>query len=274
MAPLLTIGEFSRATHLSVKALRHYDEVGLLSPADVDRASGYRRYALGQVPAAQVIRRFRDLDMPIDLIREVLGAPDRETRDRVIVDHLARMEAKLDQTQATVASLRGLLEGRSSAPAPVEVRNDPASLVLCIRGRVLWDEAEPWLDDALRELQGMAEAEGLESTGPVGALYSEEFFEAHDGEVVAFAPVARMPAGAAGLTGRVVPTSLPGGPVAVMVHRGPFASIDTTYAALGAHVVEHGIGGIGPIRENYLVTADDTDDPSALRTEVCWPVRG
>ena len=43
MSVLLTIGEFSRTTHLSVKALRHYDDVGLLSPAKVDSSSGYRR---------------------------------------------------------------------------------------------------------------------------------------------------------------------------------------------------------------------------------------
>ncbi len=76
MSVLLTIGEFSRMTHLSVKALRHYDDLDLLSPAEVDGSSGYRRYATGQVPIAQVIRRFRDLDMPLEEIRSVLNAPD------------------------------------------------------------------------------------------------------------------------------------------------------------------------------------------------------
>ena len=63
MSALLTIGEFSRMTHLSVKALRHYDDVGLLSPAQVDSSSSYRRYATGQVPIARVIRRFV-MDLP------------------------------------------------------------------------------------------------------------------------------------------------------------------------------------------------------------------
>jgi DNA-binding transcriptional MerR regulator len=76
MGALLTIGEFSRVTHLSVKALRHYDDVGLLQPADVDASSGYRHYASAQVPIAHVIRRFRDLDMPLEQIRAVLEAPD------------------------------------------------------------------------------------------------------------------------------------------------------------------------------------------------------
>ena len=74
MKVLLTIGEFSRMTHLSVKALRHYHDVGLLEPADVDNSSGYRIYAATQVPTAQLIRRFRDLEMPLDDVRSALVA--------------------------------------------------------------------------------------------------------------------------------------------------------------------------------------------------------
>ena len=72
MPASLTIGDFSRATHLSVKTLRHYHHIGLLEPADVDPDTGYRRYATDQIPTAQVIRRFRDLDMPLDQIHAVL----------------------------------------------------------------------------------------------------------------------------------------------------------------------------------------------------------
>jgi DNA-binding transcriptional MerR regulator len=66
---MLSIGDFSRVTHLSVKTLRHYHEVGLLEPAEIDPSSGYRHYALAQIPIAQVIRRFRDLEMPVECRR-------------------------------------------------------------------------------------------------------------------------------------------------------------------------------------------------------------
>jgi DNA-binding transcriptional MerR regulator len=56
---LLAIGDFSRATQLSVKMLRHYHQIGLLEPVDVDRASGYRHYSTDQISTAQIIRRFR-----------------------------------------------------------------------------------------------------------------------------------------------------------------------------------------------------------------------
>src|SRR4029077_9595178 len=90
--------------------LRDYHQLGLLEPVDVDLDSGYRRYATEQIVTAQVIRRFRDLDMPLDDIHAVLHAPDVETRDRVISNHLARLESNLARPRETVASLRGLLD--------------------------------------------------------------------------------------------------------------------------------------------------------------------
>ena len=92
MDVLVPIGEFSKMTHLSVKALRHYHDIGLLEPTDIDRHSGYRRYSPAQAPAAQAIRRFRDLDMPLDGIRAVLTAPDPAAREAAILEHLRRIE--------------------------------------------------------------------------------------------------------------------------------------------------------------------------------------
>jgi DNA-binding transcriptional MerR regulator len=63
MRSRVTIGDFSRASHLSVKTLRHYHEVGLLEPSEIDPESGYRYYSEGQIPVAQVIRRLRGLQM-------------------------------------------------------------------------------------------------------------------------------------------------------------------------------------------------------------------
>ena len=68
------MGEFSRMTHLSVKTLRHYHQVGLLEPAEVNPDTGYRYYTPEQIPQAQVIRRLRDLEMPVAEVKVVLAA--------------------------------------------------------------------------------------------------------------------------------------------------------------------------------------------------------
>src|SRR5262245_60299304 len=102
MDATLTIGDFSRMTFVSVKALRHYHEIGLLVPARIDPDSGYRRYAVAQVPVAQVIRRLRDLGLPLEAIDTIVHAPDVGTRNAALALHLRRMEDRLEETRATV----------------------------------------------------------------------------------------------------------------------------------------------------------------------------
>lgn len=268
MSALLSIGEFSRMTHLSVKALRHYDDVGLLQPADVDASSGYRRYATAQVPVAHVIRRFRDLDMPLDEIRTVLEAPDITARDRAIVGHLERMEQMLEQTQATVASLRALLDGEEPT-VPVEYRSIPVTTAIAVRGQVDWDDAERWLGAALDELGEALRTTSRSRSGPDSALYSPQFFEQHSGDVVAFVPVG----GEVAVAGRIELVDIPAADLAVTMHRGPFSDLDRAYGALGTFVAEQMLATTGMIREHYLITDSESDDPATICTEVCWPIR-
>ena len=267
MDVLLTIGDFSRMTYLGVKALRHYHEIGLLVPADIDPASGYRLYRPSQVPTAQVIRRLRDLGMPLEGVRAVLGAPDVTTRNAVMAGHLRQMERQLQQTQATVASLRSMLEDQAQ-PIIVEYRTTPPARALAIRDRISMAEAEQWWGSAFDELRAVLTAAGVQRAGPDGALYSSEFFQADAGEVTAFIPVAGTPRPA----GLAVPLEMAATELAVTVHHGPFSDLDKTYGALGTFVAQRAIGVDGPIRENYLVGASDTDDEARHRTEVCWPV--
>ena len=72
----MSIGEFSRATQLSIKTLRHYHEVGVLEPSRVDPQNGYRRYSQDQLPQAQVIRRLRALEMPVAEVKAVVSSDD------------------------------------------------------------------------------------------------------------------------------------------------------------------------------------------------------
>jgi DNA-binding transcriptional MerR regulator len=255
MTVSLTIGELSKMTYLSVKALRHYHEVGLLEPAEVDPSSGYRRYTVDQVATAQAIRRFRDLDMPLDQVRAVLEAPDLASRNEAILAHLEAMQDRLERTQQTVASLHALLSG-PRAPRPVTYRTLAAMPVLAERATVAFDEAGAWLEERLAALHHALDDEGLAPDGPDGALYDDAFFTEGAGDVVVYVPLgARHP--------QLDVLDLPAMRVAAMVHDGPFEDLDQTYGALGTVVAELGLGAAGPIREIYL--AGD-------RAEVCWPI--
>ena len=266
MSVLVPIGDFSRMTHLSVKALRFYHDQGLLEPARIDPSSGYRFYDTGQVPVAQVIRRFRDLDMPLDQVRAVLTAPDVETRTKEIIAHLNAMESKLAELQTSVSSLRALLEAPAVRPE-VEFRSIPATRALAVRGTVTVQQAWAWGTDVFGEIYGRIEQAGLTPAGPGGALFPAGFFELHEAELTAFVPVdGAVPDG-----GRATVTTIPGVEAAVMLHCGSPADSDQTYGALGTIVAERAIGIEGPIREYYLVPFTEPD-LSRHRTEICWPV--
>ena len=73
---LLSIGRFARVSGLTVKALRHYDDIGLLRPAHVDDSTGYRYYTLAQARDAEAIRRLRRLDVPLE---DVAGSSSTQT---------------------------------------------------------------------------------------------------------------------------------------------------------------------------------------------------
>jgi DNA-binding transcriptional MerR regulator len=269
----IAIGDFSKMTYLSIKALRRYHDMGLLVPADVDRSSGYRYYEASQVPVGQVIRRFRELGMPLERIKQVIDTPDQSARNEIIVAHLRDMESALQQTQNTVTSLRQLLEQpRVPQPIAVEYRSVASSPALAIADMVAWEDLEHWWVAAFEELGGAFPDSGAVRSGPNGALYPSELFEDELGEVTAFIPVADTATIGPELPGRLFATEIAGGEYGLTVHEGSLANLDQTYGALGTYVSQREIGLRGTIRENYLVTFDHTADESAHRTEVCWPI--
>jgi DNA-binding transcriptional MerR regulator len=267
MGTLLTIGDFSRMTHLSVKTLRHYHQVGLLEPVDVNADTGYRYYDTDQVSTAQVIRRFRDLGMPVDHVKSVLKAPDLPARNALIALHLDRLEGQLAQTQTAVASLRSLLE-EPTTPIPIEHRSVPALSVAAVRATIELHELESWWKAAFDEIDGLLERLGVPPAGPKGGLYDNDLFLYERGASTVFVPVGT----AVPSEGRVLPLVIPPAELAVATHYGPHADIDRTYGALGTYATQHTLSVEGPVREFYLVAEFDTSDFNQWQTEIGWPI--
>ena len=256
---LLSIGEFSQITRLSIRQLRRYHDAGVLIPAEVDPFSGYRYYSLAQVPTALSVQRFRELGLPVAEVRELLAAASTADRDTVLGAHLARLEDQLDRTRLAVEALRRIL-----APAPdleVTLRHVPATDVVGVRAAVDRDGVLAWYDEV------MAELARLRRTGPPGGLYDHELFTHGRGEALVYVTTDEEPAG-----GRAQRMTLPTRQVAVVTHVGPHDDIDVSYAALGTHVAALAIGADGPVQEIYLVGPADDPDPASWRTELAWPV--
>jgi DNA-binding transcriptional MerR regulator len=263
----LLIGDFSRMTFLSVKALRYYHDVGLLTPVGIDEQTGYRSYELSQVATAQVIRRFRDLGMPVERIKEILSASDIANRNSLIAAHLMQMESGLERTKGIVASLRALLEG-SPVTTAIEHRDVPPLQVAAITGTLEVASVAAWFLASLAVIRRALHRQHIAPAGPPGGLFPTEFFTNEVAAVTLFVPI----------TGAMLPSDevsireLPAAELAVAVHRGSLTEADRTFGLLGAHVLEKTIAVPGPIREHYIVTREDTDDESQRITEICWPI--
>ena len=116
---MLSIGRFAEATGLTVKALRHYDEIGLLRPAHVDPDNGYRYYDAAQIESAVVIRRLRALELPLDDSRKLVGSDGASLRDGLVA-HGYRIADELGEKSLLLTELnplRGYPDARAAARA-------------------------------------------------------------------------------------------------------------------------------------------------------------
>jgi DNA-binding transcriptional MerR regulator len=108
---MMTIGTFARSTGLSAKALRNYDELGLLRPASVDPDTGYRSYSAQQLARGRTIRKLRELDVPLLEIGALLDGSRDELRTRLL-DHQRRLAFRSAELHHALARLQRLIEGK------------------------------------------------------------------------------------------------------------------------------------------------------------------
>jgi DNA-binding transcriptional MerR regulator len=118
---LMSIGMFSLRSGLSITALRHYDEVGLLRPAFVDPQTGYRRYHADQIRAARLICGLRAVDLPIEEVQRVVGL-DEAAVQLVLQRHRRRLASRMQALGRMTATLEEYLEKGNPMPEPTGSR--------------------------------------------------------------------------------------------------------------------------------------------------------
>jgi DNA-binding transcriptional MerR regulator len=124
---LLPIGRFARLAGLTIGALRHYDEEGVLVPADTDPATGYRRYRRDQLAEARAVGALRDLELSLPAIRSLLEAVDPADRARILADERRRLEARVARLQRALHRLSLLAVSSSQAAANAASPGGPAA---------------------------------------------------------------------------------------------------------------------------------------------------
>jgi DNA-binding transcriptional MerR regulator len=137
----ISIGEFARRSRLSLKALRLYDERGVLVPSRVDQASGYRYYDTAQLDEARLVVMLRQLQLPLAAIRELLACDPADAATR-IAEHWRDAEAAHDARRALADYLVSRLRGKRPVMYEVATREVPERSLLCLKRNV--DEQGQW----------------------------------------------------------------------------------------------------------------------------------
>jgi DNA-binding transcriptional MerR regulator len=137
----VSIGEFARRSRLSIKALRLYDELGVLVPARVDETSGYRYYDVAQLEGAHLVSMLRQLDLPLAAIKELLACDPVDAAEQIAA-HWRKVESAHDARRELADYLVNLLSGKKPVMYEVAIREMPERSVLCLKRNV--DEQGAW----------------------------------------------------------------------------------------------------------------------------------
>jgi DNA-binding transcriptional MerR regulator len=251
---LMPIGRFARLCRLSVKQLRHYDDLGLLRPARVDPDSGYRYYRADQARDALSIGLLRSLDVPLPVIGQVLAGTGLT---EVLGGVRDQMEADLVRRRRMLATLdRILTDGLPRAE--VRLIREDARRVAATQGVGGIGEIPAVTSDCAARLTAALAAAGEQPHGPLVGLFPLDI--ADQVTVTVAAPVEQDVPG----TMRDI---LSGGLFAMATHVGPYDQISLTAHSLLAWIGEQGHVARGELREVYISDPRQTA-PDQLVTHV------
>jgi DNA-binding transcriptional MerR regulator len=275
MTNMLTIGRFSQVTRLTPKALRLYDDQGLLRPVYVDGRSGYRYYSLSHVSEAEQIGWLKATGMSLDGIQKFLRASDTEEQEALLEAH---HQSLADQQAALHQALEALTVFRDQARRAYSVgqKTVEAQSYVGIRQTCHPEQVCAVIAQAQVDLRGLLRDRMAEATGPVVVLYHEsdleEHFDAWEVEVAQpYHSDYPLQVSAPFQLG-----TLSGGTMAFTIHAGTYNGyngLKGAYATLWQWMGDNHWISAGPTRELYLFDPTNTPRPEDYRTEVAWPIK-
>lgn len=291
---MYTIGQFSIITRLPAKTLRYYDEIGLLKPARVDEASGYRYYGPEEITQAATVNLFRDLDFSLTEVAELVGlarngdlgdlAERLRRQEQVVVERKARYDTLLARLHTLARDVE-----KEAVMSAIEVSEKQIEDQMALTVRKTGPYSE--LGAMIGSLFQFA---GMNQLTPAGApmwICHDKGYQPEDADLEAAVPVTgdtaqveavvRARGGPVGEEavedpgnrGKVGIRSLPGGRALSATHTGAFDTVGPVYQALMDAAEQRGLAVAGPTREIYLVGPGPSTAPREPVTEVVLPVK-
>ena len=269
---MLKIGEFSKLSRVSVRMLRHYDEIGLLKPVHIDRFTDYRYYAADQLPTIGRISALKNMGLRLAEIAQILCVyDDRERLDQYLAARQTELEALREDTAQKLLLLdtaRKRLRKEEKMKYNVNIRTLPERYAACVRMTIPRYEDEGMVWSVL-----CAETDALHLVPDDPCYCSVTFLDGEYRETNVEVEAQKTVKGRYPDTEHVRFKTLPPVTYAGCTFRGSYAQITDVYAALSAWIESNGYECCGPMFNIYHVSPHETSNPEEFVTEACFPVR-
>lgn len=271
---MLKIGDFSKLGQVSLKALRFYDEMGLLKPREIDRFTGYRYYTVDQLPRLNRILALKDLGFSLEQICQILNEdlPAAQFRGMLRMKQAeVQMEMEKEKTrlERIETRLRQIEQESPMSKYDVVLKKMPAQTVVSIR-ETIPNYGE--VGKLIGEVFGFLGQHGIQPAGaPFTVWHDHDFRETEvDAEVAVQIAAAISPVLSG--NGRVKISLLPAVEMACVIHQGSYDDFGLAYSALAEWIEANGYRITGSNREIYLSGPESTTNPAEYVTEIQFPV--
>jgi len=269
-ASLYTIGEFSRMSGITVKALRFYHEQGLLIPSEIDPQTGYRYYRYTLLDRARAIVYLRELELPIEQIKQVLKGTedDDEKLLSALEQHKTHIEQRLRALRRAAKSLDTFIKSERQAKLmsqqtdQVQERMVDPMLIAGIRMKGRYEECG-------KAFGRICRAFGRSASGPPMMLHYDQEYKENDADFEACIPLKQSKT----VEGIAV-HQLDKAKCVTLLHRGPYDQLSASYAVITKYVKDKGYHVTSPTREVYLKGPGMIfkGNPKKYLTEIQFPV--
>lgn len=265
---MLQIGKFSQICQVSVKTLHHYDKIGLLIPAEVDRLTGYRYYKTEQIDTMNYIQRLKRYGFSLEEIQHLLTISDHKE----LSNALRQQKEKLKREQQETALILNELQTHISVfertgdimtyqkGYTIEIKNSPVLNVLANRAMMGVDEFGKYYGTLFERVP----KEHVTPTGLNGAKYYDEEFNHESSDVEVFIEIQEKEKADAVLESLEC---------AMTIHHGGYSTLSEAYGAVVSWIIENGYEIAGAPFELYIKTQFNSPSPEDWETEVYFPIR-
>jgi effector-binding domain-containing protein/DNA-binding transcriptional MerR regulator len=271
---MLKIGDFSKLSQVSLKALRFYDEMGLLKPSQIDRFTSYRYYTVDQLPRLNRILALKDLGFSLEQIRQILEqdlAP-AELRGMLRLKQ-AEIQQEMDGERARLvrieARLRQIEQENPMSKYDVVIKKVSPLTVVSAR-EIIPQYGE--IGRLIGEVFGFLGRKGIQPVGAPFTIWHDHDFKDTEVDAELAVPVNVSAANAVSGNEKVKISQLPAAAMACVIHQGSYDDFGQAYTALGEWIEANGYRICGSNREIYLSGPESSPDPANYVTEIQFPV--